>query len=911
MSGRGVHPRWPLRRSGGFIHGPPARGLLALVALVVAAPLAAQESQAVALLRGQTGVDPEPGSLLATPAGLTVDDQLPLAAALTRLSERSRVQIAFSPSLLPTGHRVACACARLNIARALDHMLEGTGLGYVELGPQVIVVPLAPPETPRFDATIRGRVRTEVAIPLEDATAILRASGDSTDERMAFTDGLGFFAFHDLAAGAYELVVGRLGYAGHNEAVAVAPGGVVEVGIALAERPVPVEGIQVDGLSERDRARFRESAMGAPMEVDRAGVRSIPGGAEADPVRTVDALPGVTRVSEIGASFNVRGGSADQNLVLLDGVPIFNPFHMLGIFSVFNADMVKRTQLRSGGFPPEYGGRVSSVLLVESDLGDGKFGVDAGLSLLTARLSVSGGLPEEVRDDFGLAGARWRISGRRSYADVLASPFLTTDFPYRLGDRQFGLEAWTRGGSRLGVTYYSGTDAFNQTAYRRLESSTWDEELHPEQDLVWRWGNRALGFSWTRPGSDGGALDVHGSYSRFEGDFNLSEFGSPMLETAIRRFSLGADLELRPTSALRWKSGLALEHLRHSDVSRGELESLVRHGRSSGQGASAYSQFNWSPGPRWLLEGGLRLDHWFDSGTSASPRIAVKRFLRDGRWAVRFDAGRYVQFLQSVRDESLPIALDSWVLAGNEVSPLVSRQLQGGLEGFFGADDEWFASAAGFHRGYEGLAARNWAEDPGVRSDDFRSGTGRSFGAEFLLRRNRGATTGWASVSLLKATRAFPHDGRAGADDIAPVVEYPPAFDRRLSVDLVVQRRLPWSVDGGLRWNLGTGLPFTRHASYSVNPRRMIDLRPDGREPVVWLGPRNGERYPAHHRLDVSLRKVVRKRWGVVTPWISVLNVYNRRNVVFYEYSDHRAQPGRRGWSLVPILPTLGLEVSF
>ena len=645
------------------------------------------------------------------------------------------------------------------------------------------------------------------------------------------------------------------------------------------------------------------------MEMDRAGVRSIPGAAEADPVRTVDALPGVTRVSEIGASFNVRGGSADQNLVLLDGVPIFNPFHMLGIFSVFNADMVKRTQLRSGGFAAEYGGRASSVLLVESDLGDGKFGVDAGLSLLTARLAVSGGLPEEARDGFGLAAARWRISGRRSYADVLANPFLSADFPYHLGDRQFGFEAWTRGGSRLGITYYSGTDALNLTAWERLERSTWDPELHPEQDVTWRWGNRALGFSWTRPGSNGGSLDVHGSYSRFEGDFNLSEFGSPMLETAIRRVSLGADLELRPTSTFRWQSGLGLEYLQHSDISRGEVESLVRNGRSSGLGASAYSQFNWSPNPRWLMEGGLRLDHWFDSGTSTSPRIALKRFLWDGRWAVRLDAGRYVQFLQSVRDESLPIALDSWVLAGNEVSPLVSRQFQGGLEGFFGTDDEWFASAVGFHRGYEGLAARNWADDPGVRSDDFRSGTGRSFGAEFLLRRNRGATTGWGSVSLLKATREFPDQGHAGIDNIVPGVEYPPAFDRRLALDLVVQRRLPWSVEGGLRWSLGTGLPFTRHATYSVNPRRMIDLRPGGRETVVWLGPRNGERYPVHHRLDISLRKVIRKRWGVVTPWLNVLNVYNRRNVVFYEYDDYFGQPGigrpgRRGVSLVPILPT-------
>ena len=897
------------------MRGRGARGaVLAATALVLIAPLvtatlAAQEPQEVALLRGRTGVEPEPGSLLATPARLTVE-QLPLADALARLAERSSVQIAFSPTLLPPGHLVACACATLNIARALDRMLEGTELGYVELGTQVIVVPRAPLEVPRFDATIRGRVRTEVAIPLEDATAILRPAGDSTGEQMAFTDGLGFFAFHDLAAGAYELTIGRLGYAGHDEAVTVTPGGVVEVGIALAEEAVPVEGIQVDGLSGRDRARFRESAAGAPMEMDRAGVRSIPGAAEADPVRTVDALPGVTRVSEIGASFNVRGGSADQNLVLLDGVPIFNPFHMLGIFSVFNADMVKRTQLRSGGFAPEYGGRASSVLLVESDLGDGKFGVDAGLSLLTARLSVSGGLPEEVRDGFGLAGARWRISGRRSYADVLANPFLRADFPYYLRDRQFGFEAWTRGGSRLGITYYSGSDAFNLTAYERLDRSYWtDEALHPDQDVTWRWGNRALGFSWTRPGSNGGSLDIHGSYSRFEGDFNLSEFGSPMLETAIHRLSLGADLERRPASTLRWKSGLAFEALEHSDVSRGEVESLVRSGHSSGLGASAYSQFNWSPNPKWLMEGGLRLDHWFDSGTSTSPRIAIKRFLGDGRWAVRLDAGRYVQFLQSVRDESLPIALDSWVLAGNEVSPVVSRQFQGGLEGFFGADDEWFASAAGYHRRYEGLAARNWADDPGVRSDDFKTGTGRSFGAEFLLRRNRGATTGWVSASLLKATRKFPQ----GADKTVPLIEYPPAFDRRLALDLVVQRRLLWNLDGGLRWSLGTGLPHTRHATYSVNPRRMIDLRPGGRETVVWLGPRNGERFPVHHRLDISLRKVIRKRWGLVTPWLSVLNVYNRKNVAFYEYTDYFGQSDRRrrGVSLVPILPTLGVEVSF
>ena len=900
-----------------------AAGLVAgsiLIASLFTATLAAQNPQEVALLRGRIGVEPEIGTLLATPALLTVE-QLSLDDALTRLSERSGVQIAFSPSLLPPRHLVACDCAALNIARALDLLLEGTELGYVELGMQVIVVPLAPPEVPRLDGTIRGRVRTEVAFPLEDATTTLRPAGDANPPRLALTDRLGFFAFHGLAAGDYVLTVGRIGYASHDQRVTVTPGGIVEIGVALAEEAVPLEGIQVDGHSQRNRVRFQESAAGMPMEMDRARVRSMPGAVEADPVRTVDAIPGVTRVSEIGASFNVRGGSADQNLVLLDGVPIFNPFHMLGIFSVFNADMVKRTELRSGGFAPEYGGRASSVLLIESDLGDGKFGVDAGLSLLTSRLSVHGGLPEEVGEGFGLASARWRIAARRSYADVLANPFMRADFPYYLRDRQFGFEAWTRGGSRLRLTYYSGTDAFNLTNFERLDRSDLvDHSLHHEQDVTWSWGNRALGFSWTRPSPGGGSLDIHGSYSRFEGAFNLSEFGSPVLETAIRRYSLGADLERRPAASLRWRSGVALEHLDYSDFSRGGPESLVRSDESDGVGAFAYTQLNWSPGDRWVMEGGIRANTWQNTygfsqyngwiWSSISPRIAIKRFLGEGRWAVRLAAGRYVQYLQSVRDESVPIALDSWVLPGEGVSPMVSHQYQGGVEGFLGIDDEWFASAVAYHRSYKGLARRNWADNPLGRYDDYLSGTGRSHGAEFLLRRHKGATTGWVSASLLKATRAFPE---IGGLDPAEVIEYPPAFDRRLELDLVMQRRLPWGVDGGLRWNLGTGLPYTRDVSYHINPRRIVDLRPGSSEQVVWLGPKNGERFPVHHRLDISLRKVIRKGWGQMTPYLSVINVYNRRNVVLYEYSDYGAlgQPSRRGWSLVPILPTFGVEVSF
>ena len=882
----------------------------------VAAPqLAAQDEQVLAALRGETGVDPAPGTLLATVSRFSTDQAL-LADALVQLAERSQVQIAFSPSLLPSGLRVDCDCAALNLARALDHLLAGTDLGYIELGSQVVVVPKAGREFRDLEGVLRGRVRSEVAVPLEDATVQALLVADTTRRSVTGTDRLGYFTFHHLVPGSYVLSVTHIGYAPHDQRVDVAPGSDHQIEVNLAAQAVELAGVEAEGRRSRQRERFESSGGETVQEFNRRELKAIPGVAEPDPIKSVEVLPGVTRVSDFHAAFNVRGGSADQNLVLLDGVPIFNPFHALGLFSVFNGDMVQRAELHSGGFPAEYGGRTSSVLLVKSDLGDGELGVDAGVSLIASRAAVNGGLPDGVEERLGLASARWRVSGRRSYLDVLTRPFLEAPFPYRLNDLQAGFEAWTRKGDRLRITGYSGRDVINVRDLAILDGDV-DAGRDGERfrNVAWRWGNDAVGGTWTRPLKGGGAVDLYGSFSRFNGEFEFDEFGDIRIMTRISRASMGGDLERRPGPRLRWKSGWVLARAAHDNVIEGGMPQAFPTGRESGVESAVYSQVRWTPSASWLLEGGLRIDDWRprdgNTATVFSPRLALKRFLRNSNWAVRAAAGRYAQFIHSVRDEKLPVSPDWWMISGRAAPAVVSEQIQAGLEGFAGRDDSWFVSVEGYYRRFEGLAAQDWADDPDDPTDDLMSGVGRSYGLDLLIRRDVGRTTGWLSVSLLNAARTFPDTG-SGLQP-APEIRFSPPFDRRLDIDIVARRNLPGDIETGLRWNFGTGLPYTRPLGvFSIYRTRMIDLLVDptyARATV--LGLRNAQRYPVRHRLDVTFRRTWDRGWGRITPYLNVINLYNRKNVLFYSFNYRPEIPVRNGVSMLPILPTIGVEVSF
>jgi hypothetical protein len=768
----------------------------------------------------------------------------------------------------------------------------------------MVVVPVglaAPGRVAGQAAELRGTVRGEDGEAIAAAAVTLLRDGRVVAQTQ--TDSAGRYRLAPLAAARYSVVVASIGFLQAERGITLAAGSLVQ-DFTLASAPVRLEGLDV--RADRARRRFQEQAGSTVRELDAEALRLIPGLAEADVMRAVEVLPGVISVSDFSASFNVRGGGADQNLILLDGFPIYNPFHLAGMFGVFNADMVQRVELLAGGFPARYGGRVSSVLSVESDAGEGPFDVAGGISLLAARLAVGAAVPEVVARPLGLARARMRVAGRRSYIDRLFRG--ATELPYHLADLQLYGEAWTPAGTRLLVSGYTGEDV--------LDLARLDPDRLPLR-LRWDWGNDVVGVAATVPFGNGEILDVRGGWTRFGTALGFPDFSDARFTSGIRELHARADLVL-PRAGLTTRLGVEARGFDHANIAETGGTVFRRSGGRATQ-LSGHGELALRSGA-WLVEGGLRADAWIPGDGPGrfhpAPRLAVKRFLPDSDAAVHVALGRYTQFAQSVRDEEIPFGVDLWVLASRSVPAVVSNQVQLGYERFLGGT--WRLEAESYVRGFRGVIANNFTDDPNDGTDDYIVGSGLSTGGDLLLeRRPQRGVGGWLALSLLRATRTFP-DVTAG---LGPDMEvtYPPIFDRRIDIELVLRLPLPRGAGAGVRWNYGSGLPYTRplgsfaYHDYQLGTGRFIRNDPQNGEGLraVTLGERNAARYPAYHRLDAGVRRKFRPGRWEVEPYLEVLNVYNRRNVLFYFYQYDRDPPVRTGVSMFPILPTLGIEARF
>ncbi len=786
----------------------------------------------------------------------------------------------------------------------------------------LISMPAPALQVPR-QATLQGRITDEADSPVAEALVELlpaggQAAGGQAPLRSTISAADGRYLLVGIGPGAYRLRVQRIGFETRIVELILSAGEVRRLDLALNPAPLRIDSLLVESArgTQRERARFEAEAGTTSRVVNSTELKILPGLAEADVLRAVEVLPGVISTSDFSSAFNVRGGSADQNLILLDGFPIFNPFHLGGLFSVFNSDVLARAELLAGGFGAEHGGRVSSVLNVETrDYTGEEFGGEVGVSLLASRFSLHGSLPAP-----GALEGGWFVSARRSYFDKILPADI--GLPYHLTDLQGGLTLGLPRGGQLRLTAYTGDDVLDmskQEPKRRTEEDDGSEMLR----LKWSWGNDVLGLRWDQPWG-GWVSTARIGYAGFAESFGIIDIAGPSYRSRLRQFFARADLARDLTPDLALRLGAEANWLRaHNTIDGGGT--IFWDQRDRGTLGGGFAQLAWRPNDAWLLESGLRLDAWAAGDTTIvlpSPRLALKRFLgaeRDA--AVKLALGRYTQFLHSLKDESLPIGNDTWILAGRNTPAVTSDQIQLGVEKYWGGS--WSASAETYLRHFRGLVMLHTADDFNDPDDDYLTATGRSYGLDLLLRKSAGRWTGWTTVSLLKAERTFPDPLAGGWVDVPPTHTYAPGFDRRLDIDLVLQFELSKATELGLRWNFGSGLPYTRPVAqhiwweydpstgrYRIPPDNVHE-EPDAPPLLVVLGPRNGARYPAYHRVDVSLRRTFERRWGTATPYLQVLNLYNRKNPLFYFYNYAKSPATRSGISMFPVLPTIGVEVSF
>ena len=659
----------------------PAIVRVLTAALLLPATLAAQEPRQIALLRGQIGVDPAPGSLLATPARLAVSG-LPLADALSRLAERSRIQIAYSPTLLPAGHRVECDCTSLNTAGALDRLLAGTDLGYVELESQVVVVPIAEPEILGADGDIRGGVRAVATLtgvvrdsvtlePVAFARVTVTPLGGERSAAEGVSDRFGAFVVPGVPASVPVRVdVGTFGYAWTRSYDAL-PAGPVRA--LLGPAPIGLEGLDVVGSG---RPGDPVSSSSGAFIIDTVLLGSIPAMLETDMGRATAVAPSASAPSDFTALPFIRGGSSHGTPVLLDGVRLLNAFHMGGFLSAINPDVVKRATVLAGPGADHLaiGSLSGAIDITTRDGSRDRRRMAGSVGLAASRFSVEGPVGERVSY---LVGARRTHPGVVLHlvalglenTGVLDHDGYNADHQpddlrrYSFGDLYAKVTADPGGVRRFSVSGYLNSE--------RMRDHTWLVHAHLARASL-TLGSAAFSAHYRDRLGVGGIIDANLGHSRFTGDLLAPR---DRLDLRLMPSGDGAMSETRPDLRVVWHTGGAtirvgmqatrfhgdhhVDNLEEAPLSalRGIRRVLPQQQlslRADRWRLAAYSSVEI---PLWSglsTRGGLRVDHFQELATTLAPFAELS--YGASWWSARVSGSRSHQALASLRNEETLLA---------------------------------------------------------------------------------------------------------------------------------------------------------------------------------------------------------------------------------------------------------------
>lgn len=710
----------------------------------------------------------------------------------------------------------------------------------------------------------------------------------------------GFFSL-SLPAGDYDIVFSYLGFDDQKKNISLNSN--QRLTIELSEGITMQEIVVTAEEADKNVASTQMGTVELPVE-DIKLLPALMG--EVDVLKTLQLLPGVLSAGEGNSGFYVRGGGPDQNLVLLDEATVYNSGHMLGFFSVFNADAIKNTTLIKGGMPAYYGGRLSSVVDVQMKEGNDKsYQIDGGIGLISSRLTIQGPVQKDK--------SSFIVSGRRTYAFDLAQPFLkgtnfegtnyyfydlNTKINYRISDRD-----------RIYLSGYFGRDVLD---YK-----------NNERDIFFNtpYGNATATLRWNHLFTDKLFLNVSGIFNDYDFGFEAGQDDfSVNVFSGIRDYNAKVDFDYYANVKHNIKFGANYTYHRLTpNVARAssseqsfsnDFESQYAHD------AALYVQDDWKINSKLSVNVGLRGSMFTQLGPYTSvdevvyeknekvktyygiePRGSAKITL-DETSSVKLGLTFTNQYLHLVSNSTSTLPTDVWVPSSLLVKPQKGIQYAAGWFKNF-SNNIYETSIEVYYKDlknqidYRENYVNNIADNV---ERQFVFGTGRSYGAEFFLKKAKGKLNGWIGYTLSKTDRIFP--------EINNGTPYPAVYDRRHDLSIVANYKI------NKKWNLGT--VFVYGTGNAFTPLQSLYFIENNLN--VEYGARNSARIQPYHRWDISAtwtpkpnsEKRFKSSWT-----FSMYNAYNRKNPFFIYYdivtdaSLGTAQATAYKVSIFPTIPSV------
>ncbi len=705
--------------------------------------------------------------------------------------------------------------------------------------------------------------------------------------------------------------------------------------------------VVVTGNERSLRSPVHSVQMGA-LEVNQATIRATPTLlGESDIIRTLQLMPGVSMGTEGVSGLYVRGGNVDENLFLIDGNPVYQLNHLGGIFSAFNGEAIKSMDFYKAGFPARYGGRLSSVVDVQTKEGNMKeFHGSASVGLIAGNLSLEGPIIKD-RTSFSIAL-------RRTWLDVITAPTLAIfnavkkdkssdiNFRYAFHDLNARIDHRINDRSRLFVSIYNGNDVLKATSEDNPSRDGSISYYLDKTQVSMRWGNLVASAGWTYAFNNRLFGKIAGFYTRYNAkisyreeekswDYNNEAYSLSFDETVsasgINDFGVRTSFDYQPVSNHHIRFGG--DYVRHDfrpEYSRFlteegdkpdsmQVSKVFSNEKLLAHELSAFAEDDWTLAPALRLNAGVRLSLFNidrKTYTGVEPRVSL-RWLLGKDISLKASYSRMNQYVHLISNSFLNLPTDSWMPVTRNLRPLVSDQYS--LGAYYNWKDLDF-SMEGYYKDSRNLLEYKDGHSlvPSSITWDRKlvAGKGCSYGLEWMVRRPVGRTTGWIGYSLAWSDRQF--------DELNGGRRFPSRYDNRHKLNIVVMHKLSKRVELSAAWTYTSG-NYTTLSTESYE-----GLTPPSKDPFYnfrqeqfdLYGDRNNYRLPAYHRLDLGINIYRPKKKGRMGIWnVSVYNAYCRMNPFMIEKTDEynpderKSYPVFKQYSFLPIVPSITYTYKF